>query len=124
MITRLKLKPGQNGTKKLVKQYGESLVCVRYRYDETSGMRFTTVELIIKKSKWTPPAKKYSDDALVPVHIGFTDIASREKAKEARGRWDPEAKLWFIRYGNIKGTSLEKHIILDTFPTGQKSKSI
>ncbi len=112
MITRLKLKPGQKGTKKLVDQYGDKLVCVRYRYDETSGLRFTTVELIIKKAKWEPPKKKYSDDALVPVHIGFTDIASREKAKAARGRWDPEAKLWFIRYGKIKGTSLEKYIIL------------
>lgn len=31
METRLILSPGQNGTKKLVKQYGEKLVCVRYR---------------------------------------------------------------------------------------------
>jgi len=124
MITRLKLKPGQKGTKKLCDKYGEALVCVRYRYDEASEMRFTTVELIIKKSKWTPPKRKYSDDALVPVHIGFTDIASREKAKEARGRWDPEAKLWRIRYGNIKGTSLEKYIVLDAFPAEGKSKSI
>jgi hypothetical protein len=89
---------------------------VRYRYDETHELRFTTVELIIKKSKWTPPKREYPDDALVPVHIGFTDTESREKAKAARGRWDPEAKLWFIRYGKIKGTNLEKHIILDTFP--------
>ncbi len=97
---------------------------MRYRYDEASGTRFTTVELIIRKAKWEPSKRKYADDALVPVHIGFTDIASREKAKAARGRWDPEAKLWFIQYGKIKGTSLEKHIILDAFPAGEKSKSI
>jgi hypothetical protein len=29
MITRLKLKPGQNGTKGLLKEHGEALVCVR-----------------------------------------------------------------------------------------------
>lgn len=116
MTTRLKLKPGQKGTKKLLEKYGDSLVCVRYRYDETSGTRFKTVELIVEKTAWNPPKRSYPDDALVPVRIGFTDNASREKAKAARGRWDPEAKLWFIRFGKIKGTSLEKHIVLDAFP--------
>jgi len=52
MTTRLKLKAGQKGTKKLSEKYGDALVCVRYRYDEASGTRFTTVELIIKKAKW------------------------------------------------------------------------
>ena len=124
MTTRLKLKAGQKGTKKLVDQYGDSLVCVRYRYDEASCTRFKTVELIVGKAAWKPPKRKYSDDALVPVHIGFTDVESRNLAKAARGRWDPEAKLWFIRYGKIKGTSLEEHIIVDAFPAKQKSKSI
>lgn len=34
MQARKKLKPGQDGTKSLVRQYGEQLICVRYRYDE------------------------------------------------------------------------------------------
>lgn len=46
METRLHLKPGQNGTKRLVQKYGDRLVCVRYRYDEVSGQRHKTVELI------------------------------------------------------------------------------
>lgn len=25
----------------------------------------------------------------------------------------PDSKLWFIRFGKIKGTGLEKHIVLD-----------
>jgi len=29
MITKLKLKPGQRGTKKLAEEYGNTLVCVR-----------------------------------------------------------------------------------------------
>ena len=39
MEARLKLKPGQNGTKRLVEKYGDALVCVRYRYDEASRTR-------------------------------------------------------------------------------------
>ena len=30
---RLHLKPGQKGTKQLLSQYGDRLICVRYRYD-------------------------------------------------------------------------------------------
>ncbi len=48
MTARLKLKPGQNGMKKLLDKYGEALVCVRYRYDEASGTRVKTVELVAK----------------------------------------------------------------------------
>jgi hypothetical protein len=33
METRLTLKPGQKGTKRLVARYGDQLVRVRYRYD-------------------------------------------------------------------------------------------
>jgi len=40
-----------------------------------------------------------------------------ESAKAAKGRWNPEARLWFIRFGKIKGTTLEKHIVLDAFPS-------
>jgi hypothetical protein len=34
-------------------------------------------------------------------------------AKAMGGKWNPDVKLWYIQYGNIKGTELEKHIILD-----------
>lgn len=120
MITRLKLKPGQKGTKKLMAEYGDTLVCVRYRYDHASRTRIKTVELVVDKKAWIPPAKKFTDNDLVPVRIGFADSAMRERAKAAKGKWDPEKKLWFMRYGKVKGTSLEKHIVLDAFPTGEK----
>ena len=51
MVTRLKLKPGQKGTKALVEKYGDALVCVRYRYDETSRTRLKTVELIVERKE-------------------------------------------------------------------------
>ena len=34
---RLHLKPGQKGTKQLLAQYGDRLICVRYRYDARRG---------------------------------------------------------------------------------------
>jgi hypothetical protein len=58
MKVRLKLKPGQRGTKHLSRQYGDRLVCVRYRYDEEIQKRYTTVELIVDEEHWQPDAIK------------------------------------------------------------------
>lgn len=57
MQTRLSLKPGQKGTKKLVVQYGDQLVAVRYRYDAARQRRYKTVELIVEESPWSPRIK-------------------------------------------------------------------
>jgi hypothetical protein len=116
LITRLKLKPGQRGTKKLLAEHGSALVCVRYRYDAARRKRMKTIELIIEESDWQPPARKFSDSDLVPVQIGYAEKDLIAAAKAAKGRWNPVERLWFIRYGNIRGTNLEKHIILDAFP--------
>jgi hypothetical protein len=43
------LKPGRNGTKRLVDKYGEALICVRYRYDEIRGVRLKTAEIIVEE---------------------------------------------------------------------------
>ena len=116
MIARLKLKPGQKGTKKLVAEHGAALICVRYRYDEASQARYKTVELIVEKAAWKPPKRKYLDNDLVPVRISYAEKDLMSIAKAAKGRWNPKVKLWFVRYGNVKGTVLEKHIVLDAFP--------
>ncbi len=97
MIARLKLKPGERGAKKPVAEHGDALVCMRCRYGEKSGMRHKTVELIVESKPWTAPVPSFVDDDLVPVAIGFPDKALREIARTARGRWDPDQKLWFIR---------------------------
>ena len=72
MKTRLILKPGQKGTKRLAEKYGDALVCVRFRYDAELQQRLKTVELVVERVDWTPPPSKYSPDTLVPLRIeGF-----------------------------------------------------
>jgi hypothetical protein len=53
METRVTLKLGSRGTK-MVTQYGERLVCVRYRYDAVAQLRYKTVELVIEQLRWDP----------------------------------------------------------------------
>ena len=54
MEARLKLKPGQNGTKKLLARFGERLVCVRYRYDDDIALRAKMKTL---GALWRPRSK-------------------------------------------------------------------
>ena len=48
----LHLKPGKKGVKQLLAQYGDRLVCVRYRYDTQRKKWCKTVELIIVEREW------------------------------------------------------------------------
>jgi hypothetical protein len=43
MEVKATLAPGQNGTKQLLKQYGDQLICVRYRYNKARQKRFKTI---------------------------------------------------------------------------------
>lgn len=114
MITRLKLRPGQKGTKALVERYGEALVCVRYRYDEASRIRLKMVELIVEKKELpVSPQQNTAADRLVPVRISYGQRELGKMAKAMGGKWDSDVRLWYIPRSKIKGTELEKHIILD-----------
>ena len=52
MEVKATTKPGRNGTKKYLQQYGDQLVCVRYRYDKQRERRQTTAELIVDELDW------------------------------------------------------------------------
>lgn len=113
MKTRLKLKPGQRGTKSMVEQYGDALVCVRYRYDAASRTRVKTVELIVERKQLAQVPRCINDGDIVPVRVGYAEKELRQQIRALGGRWDSGAKLWYAPYAVIKGTELERHILLD-----------
>lgn len=113
MKTRLTLAPGQRGTKALTEQYGDDLVCVRFRYDEKARQRLKTVELIIERVDWEPPAPRYSPSRIVPLRIEGYELELRAQVKAAGGKWNPKKQVWLVKYGTIAGTPLEKHIYVD-----------
>jgi hypothetical protein len=124
MKTRVILKPGQKGTKRLVEQYGDALLCVRYRYDAKAHKQYKTVEIIVSESEWTPPPAKYPDGTLVPLKIGINEIALQNQARAVGGRWDKEKRVWLVPYGCIAGTKLEKFIAVETSDTAKKGESL
>lgn len=92
----------------------QCLLCVRFRYDAKLRQRLKTIELILERTEWTPPPR-FTADTLVPLRIEAIDMPMRFQAKAAGGKWNPEKRLWFVKYDKIVGTPLERHIQADAF---------
>ena len=108
----LHLKPGQKGTRQLLSQYGDRLVCVRYRYDAQQKKRFKTVELIVAECPWEPPRPYIPADTLVDLRIGFAEVDIRERVKQAGGKkWNLHRKVWELRYAQVVALKLETRIV-------------
>ncbi|MGH7390887.1 MAG: hypothetical protein ACREM3_15740 [Candidatus Rokuibacteriota bacterium] len=104
----LNLKPGQKGTKHLVEQYGDRLVCVRYRYDAARKRRVKTVELIVAESDWAP---RFAPDEIAALRVAFTDVATRKRVKQAGGAWNPDRTVWQLRYDRVVALGLRRRIV-------------
>ena len=112
MRTRLTLKPGQRGTKQLVEEYGDRLVCVRYRYDDEQRKRYKTVELIVDEADW-PDQNAPMDVLVVGVPVAREETDLRTQVKAEGGRWNPERQVWELRYDRVKRLGLEGRLVRD-----------
>jgi hypothetical protein len=108
---RLNLRPGQKGTKQLLTQYGDRLVCVRYRYDAERTKRLKTVELIVAEHDWHPTRPRFAPDQVVAVRVAFADVEVRQKMKRAGGRWDPARRTWLLLYERVVALGLTGRIV-------------
>ena len=117
MMTQTTLRPGQKGTKGLTQKYGDRLVCVRYRYDQASGRRYTTVELI--EEEIAPPSDPKAKEVPQPlpptqrlgIRVEYWETELRGKIKAAGGLWRPQHKLWEIPYEEVIRLGLEARVV-------------
>ena len=100
------LRPGQRGTRRYVAEYGERLVCVRYRFDARRQQRVTTVEIVVDRAASAP---RPSTEIGVRVAWGEADVARR--VKRAGGTWDGHLKLWRLPAGDARRLGLEDRIV-------------
>ena len=122
MLAQKKLKPGQPGTKKLLEEYGSSLLCVRYRSDPETQTIVKTVEIIVAESAWQPRPRRIGKDQLVGVKIGYKEFSLQRQVKAAGAEWNPESRLWEIRYGEVVKLGLTERIEQKKVPNTGKSK--
>jgi len=76
---RLHLKPGQKGTTQLLE----------------------TVELLVAERDWEPPRPRFAHDQIVGLRVAFADRAVRDRVKQAGGTWNPERRVWDLRYDRV-----------------------
>jgi hypothetical protein len=110
MRTQVTLQRGHKGTKQLLAQYGEQLVCVRYRYDATRQRRLKTVELVAEETPWRPAHEASKGTMMVGVLIDFQEVALQRRVKSAGGRWNPVRRLWELRRDQALKLSLKDRI--------------
>lgn len=116
MITRLTLYPGQRGTKKLLYQYGEDLVCVRYRYDPATKKRYKTAELIVDTKEWQPNWDLYfkpEDTVNIKVEKHETTIMKLLKYLKEETTYIPQKSIWKLEYSKVKALNLEERIVFN-----------
>ena len=122
MEIRTVRKPGERGTQRLVAEYGERLVCVRYRYDLAKKKRYKTIELIVAEDDWRAPAPHPQEDSTrrpapkryytrrVGIRIEYQEADLRRQIKAAGGMWDPSERLWFIPEEEVRRLGLVQRV--------------
>jgi hypothetical protein len=111
MRIRSTVHPGKRGAKRLLSQYGDRLVWVRYRYDEQRQRRVKTVELIVEEAEWAPPRAQPPKDGLVPIRLAPPEVRLRKCVKQCGGRWDPQRGVWELSYKHVSALGLEARIV-------------
>lgn len=111
MITKRTLLPGKPGTKRWVEQYGEKLVCVRYRYDPERQVKVTTVELIAEHRLWEKNPRKIPGHKRVAIRVEYGEVDLGKQVKAAGGRWNREKKVWEIAYQQVIALGLTERMI-------------
>jgi len=110
-IARRKLRPGQAGTRKLLAEYGDKLVCVRYRHDAANKRRLKTVELVVEETSWQPRPAKIPLNQIMHLRITYGEVALRNLVKTAGGKWNSERQAWDLPYHEVLKLGLRERIV-------------
>jgi hypothetical protein len=106
-----KLQPGQPGTKSLLERYGESLLCVRYRYDPKGKKRLKTVELVVEEMPWQPVAEEIPLAKIMRVWIPHDELELQKQVQAANGKWNPQQRVWELPYREVLELGLREFLM-------------
>lgn len=110
-VTR-SLRPGAPGTLKILRVYGDALVCVRQRVSADGATRMTTVELLVEVA---PAQPKIKDRDIVGIRVDASEYPLRLQVRNAGGRWDARSRLWHLSYKAARGLGLTDRVVV-TYP--------
>jgi len=99
------------GTKKLVQEYGDKLICVRYRYDYERKRKLKTIELIIDEGALVYNSSKIPMNKIMQLKVKYGEINMGKLIRAAGGRWNRKEKVWELPYSEVLALGLENRIV-------------
>lgn len=82
--------PGSPGSLKLLRRYGNALLCVRYRDDPAHARRLITAELVIE----VRPIPNSHRSSLVYIPLKPTESEARQTACLMGAKWSQTKQAW------------------------------
>jgi hypothetical protein len=80
--------------------------------------RFKTVELFVAERYWEPPLPRVAPDQIVRLRVAFVEAGPRDRVKRAGGTWNPEQRIWQLRYDRAVALGLNSRIVDDMTSNG------
>jgi hypothetical protein len=71
------------------------------------------VELLIAERDWDPPPTRFAHDHIVGLRVAFADVAVRHRVKQAGATWNPERRVWQLRYDRVVALGLTGRIVAE-----------
>ena len=99
------LQPGELGTVRLVRAYGDQLVCVRYRTSGSGEERLTTVELVIDRT-----VIRKRGHQVVAFKIRDRETRLRREALKLGAWFDAATGLWNLARHDVLHLGLRHRI--------------
>ncbi len=94
-----------------MQEYGDSLLCVRYRYDATKKERVKTVEVIIDRESWEPDPTRIPAHKRLSVRVDLGEKSLGKRVRAAGGRWNRQKKVWEVAYKAVVELDLLDRVV-------------
>jgi hypothetical protein len=107
-----RMAPTQPGAIKLAEQYGEQLVCVRYRHDPAGRYRYTTVELVVAHGPVKPRSVRRAPKIqIVALRLSHTEDDLRTLVRAHGAVCDRRTGLWYIPRTTARALGLLPRVV-------------
>jgi len=71
----------------------------------------SAAEFLVAERNGEPPRPRFAHDQIVGLRVAFADVAVRARVKQAGGTWNPERRVWQLRYDRVVALSLNNCIV-------------
>jgi hypothetical protein len=69
------------------------------------------VELIVEAQPWEPQKSRKVNDRPVAIQVALSEVDIRNQVKRAGGVWNPQRRVWELRYDQVISLGLKKQIV-------------